>query len=379
MNNVGINIAIIAAGTGGHIYPGLAIANVLLNKKINVSWIGIPSGIENQIITDDRIKMFHLDFMGLRGKNLSTWIFLPIRLVKAIFDSFKIIKKINPHLVLGMGGYLSFPIAIAAKIKKIKIVIHEANYLVGTANKFLIPFANLCLSGFKNTITNSVHTGNPVKPEFFQLDPPNLRLKKRKANAENKSKSKTTIKKLNISVIGGSLGAKFFNQIIPQAFSEYCQRNPKVLISLVHQCGKLHLSDSRKNYQNCQIPNNLNWQLVEYLENVPEIMGNSDLIICRAGAQTVSEIAAAGVAALFVPFPFAINDHQTFNAQYLANENAAFLIQQKDLTIEKIITIISEHTPEKFANIGEQARKLSMPDADKKCAELCIDLISATS
>lgn len=356
----------VAAGTGGHIMPGLAIAKVLHEKNIDVSWVGTPTGMENNLVPASLYKMFHLDFQGLRGKSISSWFFLPIRLFRAVRQSMQIIKKLSPQLILGMGGYVCFPIAIAAKIKKVKLVIHEANFIVGTANKYISPFADVRLCGFNGTIKNSINVGNPVNEEFFSFPSPQTRAKNRQDQNQN----------LQITVIGGSLGAQAFNEIMPKAMLAIVNVNPHININILHQCGRGHLDQTIGNYQTQNLTSNINWQVKEFINDMPKIMADSDLLICRSGALTVSEVAAVGAAAVFVPFPFAVDDHQSFNADYLAKNSAAFKIPQALLSAEKIAELIISNSREKLAQIGESARSYAMPMAAKKVAELCQKIIN---
>jgi UDP-N-acetylglucosamine--N-acetylmuramyl-(pentapeptide) pyrophosphoryl-undecaprenol N-acetylglucosamine transferase len=344
-------VLIAAAGTGGHIFPGLAIAEALTVKGWNVVWLGTKDGMENRLVSQQEIKFESVKFGGTRGKGLNTWLQMPYRLVIAVIQCGKIIYKVKPDLVIGFGGYVTLPTGLAAKLMAKPLAIHEQNSVIGLSNKVLSFLTKNVFASFPNVSTNALVTGNPLRDEFFKVESPEIRFQNR-------------IGPLNILIIGGSLGARFLNETVPQAIKLIPESSrPKI----THQSGANQDADLHKLYKKL----NVEAKVVPFIKNTAEAFADADLIICRAGASTVSEIAAVGAAAMFVPLPLAVDDHQTKNAMYLVLKNAAWMQAQIDLTPEKLAIEIAKMNRQILLNTAEAAKKLCMPDAVNQIINVC--------
>ena len=304
-------IIIFAAGTGGHIYPAIPIAKELIKQNIPVLWIGTEQGMENKIVTDANIKIKHINFSGIRGKGLITLVKMPFKLVKAIIQSLIIIKKYNPAISLSMGGYISFPCCIASFILRKPIIIHEQNIIFGLANNILKYISRKVILGMpiKNNNKKFKYYGNPTRYE-------NIIIKKKTYKQ----------KKINILIIGGSLGAKIFNEIVPQAIYTL-KKDLDYEINIIHQTGKTNII-AEKQYKNIDV----NIDLREYITSMKEAYEWCDIIICRGGALTISELMLFAVPSIIVPYPHATDDHQMKNSIYLERKDAAIVINQKNFT-----------------------------------------------
>ena len=304
-------IIIFAAGTGGHIYPAIPIAKELIKQNISVLWIGTEQGMENKIVADENIKIEHINFSGIRGKGLITIVKMPFKLVKAIIQSLIIIKKYNPAVSLSMGGYISFPCCIASFILRKPIIIHEQNIIFGLANNILKYISRKVILGMpiQNNNKKFKYFGNPTRYE-------NIIIKKKIYKQ----------KKINILIIGGSLGAKIFNEIVPQAIYTL-KKDLDYEINIIHQTGKTNII-AEKQYKNID----LNIDLREYIDSMKEAYEWCDIIICRGGAITISELMLFAVPSIIVPYPYATDDHQMKNSMYLERNEAAIVINQKKLT-----------------------------------------------
>jgi UDP-N-acetylglucosamine--N-acetylmuramyl-(pentapeptide) pyrophosphoryl-undecaprenol N-acetylglucosamine transferase len=346
---------IAAAGTGGHIFPGLAIAEALVAKGWDIVWLGTKSGMENRLVPRKNIKFEAIDFGGTRGKGIVTWLLMPYRLMKAVAQCSQIIYKTQPQLVVGFGGYVSLPAGLAAKLMAKPLAIHEQNSVIGLSNKVLSFLTKNVFTAFPNVVSKASVTGNPLRQEFIKVERPEVRFQKREGP-------------LNILIIGGSLGAKFLNETVPQAIKLISQDSrPKIL----HQTGE----------NQCEVVQNLYKKLnveaivVSFIENTAEAFADADLIICRAGASTVSEIAGIGAAAIFVPLPSAVDDHQTKNALYLVEKNAAWVQKQNDTTPEKLAIEISKMSRGILLNVAKAAKKQALTNAVEEIVEKCEVLI----
>ena len=304
-------IIIFAAGTGGHIYPAIPIAKELIKQNISVLWIGTEQGMENKIVADENIKIEHINFSGIRGKGLITIVKMPFKLVKAIIQSLIIIKKYNPAVSLSMGGYISFPCCIASFILRKPIIIHEQNIIFGLANNILKYISRKVILGMpiQNNNKKFKYFGNPTRYE-------NIIIKKKIYKQ----------KKINILIIGGSLGAKIFNEIVPQAIYTL-KKDLDYEINIIHQTGKTNII-AEKQYKNIDV----NIDLREYITSMKEAYEWCDIIICRGGALTISELMLFAVPSIIVPYPHATDDHQMKNSIYLERKDAAIVINQKNFT-----------------------------------------------
>ncbi len=350
-------ILITAGGTGGHVYPGLAVARALMAQNIPVVWMGTRKGLEARVIPEAGIEMAWLDVNGVRGKGWKTLLMAPINLVKALMQSIGIMRTYQPAAVLGMGGFVAGPGGFVAALMGKPVVIHEQNAVAGLTNKLLSRVSRRILEGFPGTFPASqkvMATGNPVRVDIASLPNPLERL----ADRDDEP--------VHVLVIGGSLGAQALNQMVPQALAQLIpDKRPMVR----HQAGVKHLEDARQHYANTGVEA----EVMSFIEDMAEAYAWADLVICRSGALTVAELAAAGVAAILVPFPYAVDDHQTANGNYLAENGAALLIQQSDLTPEKLASLLDDllGNREKLRQMSVAARQLAKPYATAQVAAIC--------
>lgn len=331
---------IMAGGTGGHIFPGLALAEKLKKNDWNVFWLGAPNSMEERIVVPKGFDFKKVDFSGVRGKGLKRILSLPFNIIKALLQSKKIIDAVNPDVVIGFGGYITFPGGLIAKLNGKKLILHEQNSIAGLANKILSKIANKVFCAYPNALTNGEWIGNPLREEFLKEDLPENRFIGRSGP-------------LKLLVVGGSLGAKALNDIVPKALALIDKNNRLIVI---HQSGEKQIEQLKKNYSE----SNIEAELTPFISNTAKAFAEADMIIARAGASTVTEIAAVGAAALFIPFPYAVDDHQTFNAKFLVDNGGGLLIQEKELTPEKLAEIIKNTSREKlldFANKAYEKRK----------------------
>jgi UDP-N-acetylglucosamine--N-acetylmuramyl-(pentapeptide) pyrophosphoryl-undecaprenol N-acetylglucosamine transferase len=347
------SILIMAGGTGGHIFPGLAVAEYLRICGWNVSWLGNQNGMEYRLVKACDFPFEAVNFGGLRGKGLKAKLMLPFNLVRASFQSWKIISRLKPNIVLGMGGYISFPGGLMTKLLKRPLVLHEANSIAGSANRALDKIAMRTLTGFPDTMLQAEWVGNPIREEFEAVDAPSVRYASRSGP-------------LSILVVGGSLGATALNEAIPAALALIDKESrPRVL----HQAGDKHLADLQQRYANLNVEANI----CPFIDDMPTAYAQADLVICRSGAMTVSEIAACGVASCLIPFPFAIDDHQTANARFLSDADAAILLPQADLNPQDLASMIQNFDRKNLQEMAERAYALAKPQATRRVAEVCAD------
>ena len=351
------HILIAAGGTGGHVYPALAVADYLREQGVKVTWVGTAKGLEHRVIPAANIPLELISISGLRGKGLLNLIFVPIKLIVAIFQTLKIFLKVKPDAVLGMGGFVSGPCGLAAFILRKPLYIHEQNAIPGLTNKVLSYLATTVMQAFPNSFKGNkkiIPTGNPIRKDISELAKPDIRMAKRKDN-------------IRLLIIGGSLGAHALNENVPQALSEI---KKDLLPNVWHQTGKNKLDATITNYKKVKVEA----KVTEFIEDMAEAYEWADLVICRAGALTISELANAGVGAILVPYPYAVDDHQTANARYLTDAGAAVLIQQDQLIpkLKESITELLQTGRTKLIEMANAARELSKPDATKVVAEVCL-------
>ncbi|WP_096673509.1 undecaprenyldiphospho-muramoylpentapeptide beta-N-acetylglucosaminyltransferase [Polynucleobacter meluiroseus] len=340
-----------AGGTGGHIFPGLAVADYLRARGWKVSWMGNKNGMEYHLVKARDIPFESVDFSGLRGKGLKAKLLLPYKLLRAGVQSWQIIHRLKPSVVLGMGGYITFPGGVVSRLLKRPLVLHESNSVAGSANRALAKIAMRTLTGFPNTLKHAEWVGNPIRKEFDLLLAPAQRYQERHGN-------------LSILVVGGSLGAAVLNEIVPAALALI---EKKIRPTVIHQAGEKHLVQLQETYAALAVEADVR----PFIEDMPKAYGKADLVICRAGAMTVSELAASGVASCLVPFPFAIDDHQTANARFLANKKAAVLLPQNDLNASDLAAMITHLDRKDLQLMAERAHALAKPQATQKVAEIC--------
>ena len=346
---------IMAGGTGGHVYPGLAVANYLQGKGIPLLWLGTSKGLEAKVVPDCGYQLLTINISGLRGKGIFKWLLAPIAVLVAILQSAFILIQRKPAAVLGMGGFVSGPGGIAAWLLRIPLCIHEQNAIAGLTNRMLEPLAHTVMAAFPGTFRTSnkiIITGNPVRDEILNLQ---------KKNFSNNSP-------IRLLILGGSLGARALNEIIPETLIILPE---DVKYEIRHQTGEKLFTETRLHYNSL----NVSAELIPFIDNMAEAYSWADIVICRAGASTISELAAVGIASILVPFPFAVDDHQTANARYLSNNGAALLCQQSELTKEKLAEWISEfyHSRKRLQAMADAARNQSKPRATQHISELCME------
>ncbi len=352
-------ILITAGGTGGHVYPGLAVARALQAQDIPVLWMGTPNGLEARVIPEADIDMVYLSVSGLRGKGLLKLLAAPVQLTRALFQSFNIMRKVRPSAVLGMGGFVAGPGGLVASLMGKPVIIHEQNAIPGLTNKLLSGFSKKVLEGFPGTFAdrkNTVGIGNPVRKDIASLENPRQRLGDRWGH-------------VHVLVFGGSLGAQALNEIVPMALGELAlDKRPVVR----HQAGKNKDQATIKTYKDMGVEA----EITPFIEDMAEAYEWADLVICRSGALTVAELAAAGIASIMVPYPWAVDDHQTANAKYLSEQGAAILAPQSELTKETLSELLGElcSNRDKLIEMSIRARELAKPQATDEVAAICAEL-----
>jgi len=349
ITNNNLRVIIAAGGTGGHIFPALAVAIRLIELKCQVSWVGTVNGMENQIVAKHNIHMDSVNIVGLRKKSWQQLVKLPWMLCGAIYQSIKIVKREQPHVVLSFGGYVSFPLSIAAKLSGVALVIHEQNSVAGLTNKILAKLANRVLVAYRNVLPSAktIVVGNPVRRDFFMLQDVQSRYNSRQGG-------------LRVLVIGGSLGAAIFNRELPAIFAKLPH-----IAQIIHQVGNGNLDEVASAYHELK----LNAQVVKFIDNVAKLYSEVDLIICRSGALTVTEVCASGVAALFVPYPHAVDDHQRHNVTELVNAEAALMILQQDFTVEHVTKCLRNITRAKCLAMALKVQQFAHQDSCDKIVD----------
>jgi UDP-N-acetylglucosamine--N-acetylmuramyl-(pentapeptide) pyrophosphoryl-undecaprenol N-acetylglucosamine transferase len=345
---------IMAGGTGGHVFPALAVADRLRTDGWRVVWLGARTGMEATLVPSHGYEMAWIRFSGLRGKGLPAKLFLPLNLLVAFWQSLRALRAHRPDVVLGMGGYLAFPGGMMAALLGRPLVIHEQNSIAGLANRVLAGVADRILVAFPGALQRSRLVGNPVRDAIARVAPPASRYAGRSGP-------------LRVLVLGGSLGAAALNEAVPKALALLpADVRPRV----THQSGAKHLEALRANYAAAGVAG----AAVGFIDEMAGAYADADVVLCRAGATTVAELAAAGVPAILVPFPFAVDDHQTANARYLADAGAAILLPQRDLTPAKLADTLRGLTRAGLLAMAEKARALGRPDAARAVAEACTEL-----
>ena len=350
---------IMAGGTGGHIFPGLAVASALRAHGWRVHWLGgrgsaeSPS-MESQLVPPQGFAFETIEFSGVRGKGLSTLAFLPLRLLKAFAQSIAVIRRIKPDVVVGLGGYIAFPAGMMAVLLGKPLILHEQNSVAGMVNKILAQVADRVFTAFPNVLPKAQWVGNPLRTEFLQQADPTTRFAQRSGP-------------LRVLVVGGSLGAQALNQVVPQALALLpADQRPIV----THQSGAKQIEALRANYEAAGVQA----ELTPFITNTAQAFAEADLVIARAGASTVTELAAVGAAALFVPFPFAVDDHQTTNAKFLVDQGAGQLIQQADLTAEKLADMLQKTQRSTLLAWAQKAHTLAKTRATQEVVASCEEL-----
>jgi UDP-N-acetylglucosamine--N-acetylmuramyl-(pentapeptide) pyrophosphoryl-undecaprenol N-acetylglucosamine transferase len=349
-------IMIMAGGTGGHVFPALAVARELIDRDHNVIWLGTRRGIENRLVPAAGIALEHVRVSGLRGKGLLTWVLAPFKLLVAVWDALRIVRKRRPSVVLGMGGFASGPGGLAAWLLRRPLVIHEQNAAAGLTNRLLAGLAREVLQAFPGSFFASVKVrtiGNPVRSELFELPAPQERIDREGA--------------LRVLVLGGSQGALALNEAVPVAAALVAAEQS---LEIWHQAGAGTLERALEGYR----ANGVDARVDAFIDDMQEAYGWADMVICRSGALTVSELAAVGLGAVLVPYPSAVDDHQTLNAQFLVDAGAAVLIPQAELTPELLAKELLVCAADRQLVLSRAvcARELAAPDATRILANACL-------
>ena len=343
-------ILIMAGGTGGHIFPGLAVAQEMRAAGWDVVWMGARGGMEERLVPPHGHKTAWIRARAARGKGLLQKLLLPANLLFSFWESARYIRRIRPDVVLGLGGYVAFPGGMMASLLNRPLALHEQNAIAGLANRVLCAVSDKVMVAFPGALRNAEWTGNPVRRDIAALPAPEQRFAGRSGP-------------LRILVVGGSLGAQALNAAVPQALK-------MVQARVVHQSGEKHLETLRKNYQAAGVQG----ELVAFIDDMAQRYAEADLVICRAGAVTIAELSAGGMASILVPFPHAVDDHQTANARFLAEQGAAILLPQTELTAEKLAATIGSLDRPRLLEMAKKARALGKPDAARVVAERCMGI-----
>jgi UDP-N-acetylglucosamine--N-acetylmuramyl-(pentapeptide) pyrophosphoryl-undecaprenol N-acetylglucosamine transferase len=353
---------VMAGGTGGHIFPGLAVAHALRAQGWTVCWLGgkgnSPSGsMESRLVPPQGFRFETLDFSGVRGKGVVPLALLPLRLLRAFWQSIQVVRRVRPDIVIGLGGYITFPGAMMAVLLGKPLVLHEQNAVAGMANRVLAGVADRVYSAFPDVLPKAQWVGNPLRSEFIDQPSPEQRFAGRSGP-------------LRVLVVGGSLGARVLNDTVPQALALMApEQRPQVR----HQSGSAQIDALRANYQRAGV----DADLTPFIDDMAAAFADADLVVCRAGASTVTELAALGVAALFVPLPSAVDDHQTRNARFLVDQGGGWLMAQADLDPERLAQFFRQATRENLLACASTARRCAKTDATAQVARACAELVTS--
>ena len=349
---------IAAAGTGGHIYPGLTIADYFINQTNHVSWLGTPKGMENKLVDKDKISFFSISFSGVRGNGFMQWLQLPFMLIISIIQSIKVLSTERPNFVIIMGGYIGIPVAIASKLLGIHIIIHEQNAIPGLANKVISKIANQIYCGFENSLKKSIVVGNPIRKKIADIQNPRQRFKNK-------------VGPLKILILGGSLGANAFNRLLPEILNELSFQNK---IEVIHQSGEKHYEELVEIYKNLESgisTKNPLWLISteKYIHNIEEKYGWADIVIARSGALTVSEFIEAGIASILIPFPYAVDNHQYYNGKILENKKAAYIVNENEIA-NKLLKVLLKINRKECLSMALKAQK------NKSCSNVAYKIFT---
>lgn len=350
---------VMAGGTGGHIFPGLALAEALRERGWRVHWLGgkgsagQPS-MESQLVPPRGFAFESIAFSGVRGKGLSTLAFLPLKLLKAFWQSIQVIRRVKPDVVIGLGGYIAFPAGMMSVLLGKPLVLHEQNSVAGMVNKVLAHVADRVFTAFPGVLKNAQWVGNPLRTAFTQQADPAMRFAGRQGP-------------LKVLVVGGSLGAQALNTVVPQALALIA---PEQRPLVIHQSGARQIDAVKANY----LAAGVNASLIPFIDDTATAFADADLVICRAGASTVTELAAVGAAALFVPFPAAVDDHQTANARFLVDQGGGWLIAQRDLSPTVLADLLQKTERYMLLERALEAKKMQKTEATAQMVAACEEL-----
>ncbi|MCP3687109.1 MAG: undecaprenyldiphospho-muramoylpentapeptide beta-N-acetylglucosaminyltransferase [Gammaproteobacteria bacterium] len=356
-------IVVMAGGTGGHVFPALAVAEYLRARGESVVWFGTHTGIESKVVPAANIAIEWISIQGLRGKGVTTTLLAPFRLIRACWQAYLTLLRLRPKAVLGMGGFVSGPGGLMAWVLRIPLILHEQNSVTGLTNKLLGRLAKKIYFAFPSAakvVADSECIGNPVRADFFTVDAPEARLLPRLGD------------NLNLLVIGGSLGAATLNRHIPNAVA-LIEKTARPNIR--HQCGNRHLQACRDNYRDAEV----DAHVVEFIEDMSSAYAWADLVVCRAGALTIAELTAVGVASILIPFPYAVDNHQYYNALFLEQNNAAQILVEEHISAKNISALIRHYQSDRQAlvTLSKNARALARADATEQLAQGILSRASA--
>jgi len=347
---------VMAGGTGGHIFPGLAVAEALRQRGWRVHWLGAPDSMESRLVPPRGFPLETIAFSGVRGKGPVTLALLPLRLLKSFWQSIQVVRRVRPDVVVGLGGYISFPAGMMSVLLGKPLVLHEQNSVAGMANKILAGVADRVFTAFPDAIAKARWIGNPLREGFLNLPSPAQRFAGRTGP-------------LKVLVVGGSLGAKALNDVVPKALALLpADERPHVL----HQSGAKQIDELKANYAAAGV----HAELTPFIDDTAEAFAEADLVVCRAGASTVTELAAVGAAAVYVPFPFAVDDHQTTNAKFVVEGGGGWLVPQRELTPEWLAQLLRTVDRAELERRASAARQLEKTSATAEMVAACEELAS---
>ena len=347
---------VMAGGTGGHVFPALAVAEELRARNMEVFWLGNPDGFEARVVPEHGFSMERVSIHGLRGNGILRWLAAPFRLSIALFQVMIIVLRKRPRIALGMGGFVSGPGGLMAKVMGIPLVIHEQNAVPGMTNRWLARWASRVAEAFPGSFDASLRaslTGNPVRPEIAGLEAPAVRMSGRSGP-------------VHLLVLGGSQGARALNETLPAALALL---QPEIRPSTQHQSGRDKVDTTVSAYRKAGVKA----EVMPFIKDMAAAYAWADLVVCRAGALTIAEIAAAGVASILIPYPYAVDDHQTKNAGYLVDAGAALLLPESEMSAQNLARLLEPlaGSREKTLEMAVAARSLALPEATLKVADLC--------
>ncbi len=350
-----------AGGTGGHVFPALAVARYLRERGISVVWLGTRNGLEARVVPAAGFDIEWITIRGLRRSRLRDWLLLPFRLLLGMSQAFRIIRRRRPAAVLAMGGFVAGPGGLVARLLRTPLLVHEQNAIAGFTNRWLVLVAHKVMCGFPNTfgaLSGAHHVGNPVRAEILALPVPEAR--------------SPPAAGCRVLVIGGSQGAQIFNEVIPAAMKLL----PRQLhLEIWHQTGKRQHEETERAYKGMPMP----VKVAAFIDDMAQAYSWADLVVCRAGAMTIAELCAVGLASILVPFPYATDDHQTANARFLAERDAAILVPETEFNPTRLADLLQgfASTPALLLKMAKNARACAMPDATEMVARLCLEAMHA--
>ena len=350
---------IMAGGTGGHVYPALAVAESLRRRGVDVVWMGTRRGLESGVVPSAGIELSLVDIKGLRGSGLVRKLQMPFLLLHAMWQSFRLLRQKRPDAVLGMGGFVAGPGGLVAWMMRLPLLVHEANAVFGFTNRLLSRIATRVMTGFRHTepsIPGALHVGNPLRREFLQ-------------QPDDSQKKDPSV--FHLLVVGGSQGAVSFNEIVPAAVARLSAGN----ISVHHQCGRGRQHETRDRYAGFQG----NVRVSEFIDDMAGAYRRADLVICRAGAMTVAEVQAIGRACIFIPYPYAAGDHQARNAEQVVSTGAALMLRHEDFTPDTLAELLRGliRNPSRVREMDDEMAHLAKRDATDRVAEICLEVLHA--